>query len=68
MRELVVNSAEAFQFEPQKWHDLPRGNRGQKSCKCKPGFRLAEGGRKLSLLRNNSFFLLIKIYLFANLR
>ena len=37
MRELVVNSAEGFQFVLQKWHDLPRRNRGQKSCKCKPG-------------------------------
>ena len=30
MRELVVNNAVASQFVFQKWHDLPRQNRGQK--------------------------------------
>ena len=32
--EQVVNNAVASQFVSQKWHDLPRQNRGQKSCKC----------------------------------
>ena len=39
-RELVVNNAVASQFVSQKWHDLPRQNRAQKSCKCQTSIML----------------------------
>ena len=35
-RQLISQRQHATTRKQTKWHDLPRQNRGQKSCKCQP--------------------------------
>ena len=35
-RKLISHRQHAATTKQTKWHDLPRQNRGQKSCKCRP--------------------------------
>ena len=39
-RQLISQRQHAATRKQTKWHDLPRQNRGQKSCKCQPCIRL----------------------------